>query len=852
MMRPAILNPLFKPLTSLKGVGEKMGAGLHRLVPPARVRELLFHLPVSVIDRRQLPALTEVESDSVISAEVTVEGHEAPPRGSRRPYKVLCRNATGFITVVYFNGSPNFVKGLLPVGAKRVISGRVERTGFGLQMAHPDMVQPPEKRDQVLVVEPRYGLSAGLNNGLLRKLLTQILPALPTLPEWINPALKQERNWPDWVAALRALHDPDGVDILEPAHPARQRLAYDELLAHQLALGLSRTRVEKLPGVRFLDSLLEKSSDFSNEPNALRATKEPSLLAREDNMVRNNENNEVNVGSEPAGEHSHEPAKQRSIANSEEFAGSIQQKLISALPFTLTAGQRDVLGEINADVTSGHRMVRLLQGDVGSGKTVVALLAMMQAVESGFQAALMAPTEILARQHGAWIAGQVAQAGLAEEVRVAVLTGRDKGAARAEIYDGLKDGGIQIVIGTHALFQEQVQFKQLGLVVVDEQHRFGVRQRMALAEKGEATHLLLMSATPIPRTLTLTLYGDMALSILAEKPAGRQKIDTRVMSVAKMDALVAGLKRAVAKGERVYWVCPLIEAQAEDERALDEAAAEERYRSLKGAFSDSSRDVLPEHLMERGSGLRSPTGSQSKEESALSSMHSGEGEDSVPPPESASALSDSPARGELFIEPSARAVSLKNQEDFSGDNQIKLIHGRMSGEEKDAAMAAFKAGEAQILVATTVIEVGVDVPEATIMVIERAERFGLSQLHQLRGRIGRGHAASTCILLYGEGLSEAGQRRLGILRETEDGFRIAEEDLALRGSGELTGTRQSGFPQFQLAELPAQQDLLFTARDDAAHLLTQNPELTGERGGAVRLLLELFEYDRQVKFLTGG
>jgi len=407
-------------------------------------------------------------------------------------------------------------------------------------------------------------------------------------------------------------------------------------------------------------------------------------------------------------------------------------------------------------------MLRLLQGDVGSGKTVVALLAMASAIEAGRQAALMAPTEILARQHFERIEPLAKAVG----ITVALLTGRERGADRRAILAGLAEGTIQIAIGTHALFQEAVAFRDLGLAVVDEQHRFGVHQRLALGSKGEAVDILVMTATPIPRTLALTYFGDMDVSVLAEKPAGRKPIATRLVSTERLDEVVGALGRAISAGDLIYWICPLV---AESE-VVDLAAAEDRFEHLRTIFGD----------------------------------------------------------------------------------QVGLVHGKMAGRDKDAAMERFAAGQTKILVSTTVVEVGVDVPQATVMVIEHAERFGLAQLHQLRGRIGRGNKPSTCLLLYKGPLGPTAQARLEMMRQTEDGFRIAEEDLRLRGEGEVLGTRQSGLPGFKLARLDSDGDLLAAARDDARLIVEQDEDLTGERGKALRLLLYLFERDAAVKLLRAG
>ncbi|MGV1015142.1 MAG: ATP-dependent DNA helicase RecG, partial [Methyloceanibacter sp.] len=444
--------------------------------------------------------------------------------------------------------------------------------------------------------------------------------------------------------------------------------------------------------------------------------------------------------------------------------GKLHKAILAALPFKLTGAQTHALTEIDADLKSPHRMLRLLQGDVGSGKTVVALLTMTTAVEAGAQAALMAPTELLARQHLATITPLAEAAGL----RVALLTGRERGKERAEILTALKDGGIDILIGTHALFQEAIAFRDLGLVVIDEQHRFGVHQRLALQAKGSGSgaELLVMTATPIPRTLLLTSYGDMDVSRLDEKPPGRKPVATRTVPLERLDEVVAGIDRAVAGGAQVYWVCPLV---AESE-ILDLAAAEERYAALKKQFGD----------------------------------------------------------------------------------RVGLVHGQLSGKEKDRVMAAFAAGDISVLVSTTVIEVGVDVPNASIMIVEHAERFGLAQLHQLRGRVGRGAKESSCLLLYRQKLSETARERLNVMRRTEDGFVIAEEDLRLRGGGEVLGTKQSGLPAFRIARLPEDQALLEVARDTAKLVLARDPELKGPEADKLKLLLYLFERDDAIKLIRAG
>ncbi len=693
-MRPEILYPLFAPVTTLPGVGPRFAKLIERLAG-REVASLCWHLPSGIIDRRFSPKLAAAPVGAIVTLTLTVDAH-LPPANRRHPYKVRCRDETGFVHLVFFHARPEYLARVLPEGATRVVSGKLERFGAELQMTHPDHIVTPAEGERLRAVEPVYPMTAGLPSKTLLKAVEGALDRLPALPEWIEPSYLKRRGWLPWREALLAAHRPQSEADLAPEAPARQRLAFDELLANQLALALVRAQQRRLPGRRI------------------------------------------------------------------EGDGRLRQKAVAALPFALTGSQRQALAEIAADMASPSRMLRLLQGDVGSGKTVVALLAMLNAVETGAQAALLAPTEILARQHHKTIAPLAEAAG----VELALLTGRDKGKARSRLLERLADGQTALAVGTHALFQEDVTFRDLALVVIDEQHRFGVHQRLALAEKGRAADVLVMTATPIPRTLMLTAYGDLDVSRLTEKPAGRQPIDTRTLPLDRLDEVVAAVERAIRQGARVYWVCPLVE----ESEAIDIAAAADRHAHLVRRF-----------------GAR-----------------------------------------------------------------VGLVHGRLKGAEKDAAMAAFAEGRTDILVATTVIEVGVDVPEATVMVIEHAERFGLAQLHQLRGRIGRGTGRSTCLLLYQAPLGETAKARLRIMRETEDGFRIAEEDLRLRGAGELLGTRQSGLPVFRLADLSVHGELLAAARDDARLIVERDPTLMGPRGSALRTLLYLFERDAVVKTVRSG
>ncbi len=698
-MRPSVLNPLFASVAALAGVGvrqEKLYAKLLGRDGP-RLIDLLFHLPTGAIDRRASPRLADVVPGSLVTVAVRIERHRPPPpHRSRSPYLIYASDDTGDLVITYFNMQRSYLQRLLPVGELRYVSGTTGLYDGMLQMVHPDRVVDEKGLADLPRIEPVYPLTEGLAHGQVYRAVEAALAKLPPLPEWQDEAWLARQRWPSFADALRKLHRPAEPTDVVPETPHWSRLAFDELLAGQLALALTRAHMRRQPG-RARASL-----------------------------------------------------------------GRLRQKIIQALPYALTPSQRRAIEEIAADLEKPQRMLRLLQGDVGSGKTVVALLAAAHVIEAGGQAALMAPTEILARQHLHTIAPLAEAAG----IRVAILTGRERGRERAQVLDGLAAGELDLLVGTHALFQEEVAFRDLALAVVDEQQRFGVHQRLALTKKGEAVDGLVLTATPIPRTLVLTYFGDMDVSQLREKPAGRQPIDTRTIPLGRLNDVTAAVGRALERGERVYWVCPLVE-QSE---AVDLAAAEQRFRELKQRFGDVA----------------------------------------------------------------------------------DLVHGRLKGAEKDAAMARFAAGQARLLVATTVIEVGVDVPEATVMVIEHAERFGLAQLHQLRGRIGRGRERSTCLLLYKAPLGETAKARLAILRETEDGFRIAEEDLRLRGEGDVLGVRQSGMPGFRVARLEVHGALLEPARKDAMLTLSRDPNLETPRGEALRHLLYLFERDEAIRLLRAG
>jgi ATP-dependent DNA helicase RecG len=685
-MRPDILNPLFAEVEVLKGVGPALAKPLKRL-GLERVVDVLFHVPVGWIERKKVETVDMADAGKVVTVLVTPVDYRQG--GPRSPFRVQSTDRDGnYLTLTYFN-NPGWAKKQLPLGIPKVVSGRMEMYGQELQIVHPDYVLEPGEALDLPEREPVYALSEGLTSRRLGDLAGQALARVPALGEWIEPSLIERRGWPGWQAALHGAHrsrDPDA---------ARERLAYDEIFANQLALMLVRASARRRRG----------------------------LPLNGDGRLRN----------------------------------------LLRLPYAPTGAQRRAMGEIEGDMAQPTPMLRLLQGDVGSGKTLVALEALLIAVEGGAQGAMLAPTEILARQHFETLSRQLA--GL--PVNLAILTGREKGRVRESTLMGLADGSIDLLVGTHAIFQQAVAYKRLGLAVVDEQHRFGVAQRMMLAQKAERPpHLLVMTATPIPRTLTLTQYGEMEVSRLDEMPPGRQPVETRVLSSERLPEVVDGLARHIARGGQAYWVCPLVE----ESEASDQAAAEERARVLQLRFGA----------------------------------------------------------------------------------KVGVVHGRMKGPEKDEAMAAFQSGRTAVLVATTVIEVGVDVRNATLMIVEGADRFGLAQLHQLRGRVGRGEARSVCLLLRGDRLSETARARLALMRETNDGFRIAEEDLRLRGAGEILGTKQSGEAQFRLASPEQISALAQAASDDARLLVDRDGGLQGERGQAARVLLYLMERDAAVELLRSG
>jgi ATP-dependent DNA helicase RecG len=693
--RPEALFPLFAGLETLTGVGPKTAAllaHLHVLAP----RDLLFTLPYSGINRTLQASVKDAILPATVTVAVTVGAHR-PPQNRAGAYRIHVEDAETSLQLVYFHARGDYWQKQLPEGARRIVSGRVELFDGIAQMVHPDFVVPEEDANSIPAFEPVYPLTGGVTQKLMYKATRGAAALMPHMGEWIDPGQCAKAKWPTFDEAITAAHDPQSEVDLTSTAPARERLAYDELFAHQVTLALARQ------------------------------------------------------------------TERRKSGRARKGDGRLQSRVLAALPFAPTGAQTRAIAEITADMANPTRMNRLLQGDVGSGKTLVAFMALLRAVESGGQGVLMAPTEILARQHLQGLRPLAETAGVVLEL----LTGRDKGVERRAKLAALACGDIHILVGTHAVFQADVVFHDLALAVVDEQHKFGVRQRLELGQKGKQADVLVMTATPIPRSLALAQYGDMDVSVLDEKPPGRQPIKTALISTERLYEVIDRLRAAVAQGQQCYWVCPLVE----ESEISDKIAAEERFKHLRAAL---------------------------------------------------------------------------------GEGVVGLVHGQMPPADKDAGMQAFQTGQTKVLVATTVIEVGVDVPNATIMVVERAETFGLAQLHQLRGRVGRGTGASTCLLMYQTPMSETGRQRLEVLRESEDGFVIAETDLKMRGTGDLIGTAQSGVPRFRVADIERQADLMAVAQSDARKLLNDDPSLTSVRGQATRLLLWLMRQDEAIRLISVG
>ena len=681
-MRPKLLAPLFVPVENFNGIGPKLSSWIKNLCGPYAL-DVLWHMPTGINHRPLLKTKPILPQLGTLFLEITA--HKVP-RSRKLPCVISGTSTLGIVEIVFFHYHPSLLAKKLAIGKKVWISGKFSYEQDTIKVSHPDYIE--DDLSKIPQNEVIYPLKAGANGKVIRKIIEQIIPILPNLPEEIDPIILKQHGWPSWQQAVKIMHSPQTQEDLALQQLARQRLAFDELLSNQIALHLTRRHNHQKPG---------QSLPFKNQ---------------------------INLN----------------------------------LPFDLTSAQKKCLQEIRNDLASNECMIRLLQGDVGSGKTVVALLAALQAIENNTQTAFLAPTDILARQHFEKIKNLCQTL----PIEIQLLTSHEKGKKRQEILSDLTQGRIDLLIGTHAILEQNVTFKKLSFAIIDEQHRFGVKQRLSLANKEQGTNLLFMTATPIPRTLALTAYGDMDISVLNEKPKGRQPIDTRVIPLSQVETIISRLK---SLSSQIYWVCPLVEESEES----DLMAAQKRFQNLQKIYGE----------------------------------------------------------------------------------KVGLIHGKMKPEEKKQAMDRFISGDTKILVSTTVIEVGVDVPSAATMIVEHAERFGLASLHQLRGRVGRGQDKAICLLLHGR-LSETGHKRLKILRDFDDGFKIAEADLHLRGAGEILGLRQSGLPLFHMANIEEHTDLLTLANQQAQKILTQDPYLTTPHGQAVKNMLYLFQKDTVINLLNAG
>lgn len=692
------LIKLFSDISYLPKMTDKKRVVYQKLVGD-KILDFLYHLPTSVIERKLLLNNNSFKNGDLVTLIVNVDKHIAPPRfvkGRKIPFVVKCSNENMSISVVYFHNYHDTIRKNFPIGSKRVISGNLDRYGSDFKMTHPDYIKTIDEVSTVSGTEPVYPLSSGISKDNLIYFIKAALSFIPDFKEWLDIDFIKKNNFLTWKESILKLHNPSCESDIDFNSVFRRRLAYDELLAYQLSLKLTRLYV--------------------NNANGCPIVGDSSLI----------------------------------------------NKFVSSLPFKLTDSQREAFLEINTIQKSNKSMMHLLHGDVGSGKTVVSLMCILNAIEANKQAAFMAPTDMLAKQHFTLAEKMFLPLGL----KVVFLSGSVKGRKkRQEVLESISSGEAHVIIGTHALFQDDVEFKDLGLAVIDEQHRFGVNQRMKFTEKGFRVDTLLMSATPIPRTLSLALYGDIDVYKITEKPLGRKDVDTYIMSVEKTEEVTQGLKKILEKEQKIYWVCPLIE----ESEKMDLMAVEDRYKFLKSVLGDV----------------------------------------------------------------------------------VALVHGKMSIRDREKVMQEFYEGSKKLLVATTVIEVGIDVKEATVMIIEHAERFGLSQLHQLRGRVGRNDIPSTCILLY-KNLGVNTRKRLEIMRKTNDGFLLAEEDLRIRGSGELIGTKQSGVLSFRIANLFFHSDLLYKASIEAGNIVLKDPRLNTKQGKALRNLLKLFDYSSHIKYISSG
>jgi len=679
---------ILKPINSLSGVGSKLLSYFDKMLPNIRVIDLLFHLPINVVNRHLTEDISNIPDNSVITAKVDILKYN-PPYNRKSPFSIISQSKFYKISLDFFHANKDYLAQNFPIGSSRVVSGKYRLYNGKIHITHPDHVFKPEEFKNF--IEPIYPLTKGITNKILTKVILQSLELVENIDEWQDELFLKKQNFLSFKQSIISIHKPSSEKDFRDDSQYIRRLAYDEFFAMQIALQLIRKKNGNISG-----------NIISTDTMSI------------DAFVKN-------------------------------------------LPFKLTGSQNKVIEEILHDQSLPKRMTRLIQGDVGCGKTIVAAIAMLNAVKSGYQVALMAPTSILAKQHFESLRPYFD----ALNISVTLFTGDIKGRKRKDIVSKISDNQIQVVIGTHALFYDTINFHNLGLVVIDEQHRFGVKQRVKLVEKGYQCDFLLMSATPIPRTLTLTMYGDMDSSIIDEKPEGRKPVDTRVISLNKFQDIVQAIKRALDNNEKIYWVCPLVN----ESDMSDLSAVKERYDEFQKIF---------------------------------------------------------------------------------GSDIIAIVHGQMPQEEKDEALIQFYNGKKRLLLATTVIEVGVNVPDATIMIIEHANKFGLAQLHQLRGRVGRGNKQGVCLLLYNNEISATSLERLKVMHDTNDGFVIAEKDLQIRGGGEVMGVRQSGIPNFKIANLKEHYDLLKTSSADAKLLLNNDPDLVSKRGMAVRFLLKIFDYEEKL------
>ena len=689
-----ILEPLYKEIETINGFGPQTTITFKKLCG-SRFLDVIFHLPNSLIKRIIIQDLQEL----YLFKRVIISGKIKSTWSSYKKPKLSIATIeinNQILEIIYFNVNKawfhkNFVK-----NEEVIVSGELNKKGNKWQIIHPDYIFDKKSNLSIPIYETTYSLTYGLTHKKIKKAITQSTQVLTGFNEWINSELIKNNKWFNFYHSLIKIHFPETLEEVNNTRIYRERIAYDEALARQLALNLIRKYKFK-----------SLQSPLSNK-------------------------------------------------------NAIKNKLLEKLPFSLTEDQKSVLKTIYINLNSKERMFRLLQGDVGSGKTIVAFFSILHVVENGYQGALMAPTEILAYQHYNFFKQYEDYL----KIKICLLTSKINKTDKNKIITDISNGNVNIIIGTHAIIQSNIIYKNLRLAIIDEQHRFGVYQRLELSKKSPNTDFMVMTATPIPRTLVLTDYGDMDISILYNKPKNRPIINTISVSIPRMKEVINAVSRAISKNDQIFWVCPLVK----DSEKLDLAAAETRAKYLENYFP----------------------------------------------------------------------------------KKVALVHGQMSSEEKETALSEFSSQNKPILVATTVIEVGIDIPNATVMIIEHAERFGLAQLHQLRGRVGRGTKESICILLYNSNIGNIAKERLSVMRETNDGFIISEKDLKLRGAGEVLGTKQSGGQMFKVLDINIHENLIKIANKEAKLIINKNPTLSGETGDNLKILLYLFDQDKAIKLINSG